>query len=109
MNRLWIQEIAVYVFILAKWLLSVNPLLNGLIYAGFIRRYRARVLLLLHCYGMPWRWRWRRKNEQQLQNPTAIWQCQDQGDDGVASTKTKTVAATTKGPSKHVPTKRVTT
>jgi hypothetical protein len=42
--RFWDICLASRVYSLALCLVSTNPLLNGLIYAGFYRQYRARLI-----------------------------------------------------------------
>jgi hypothetical protein len=113
MNSLWIQKMAAYVFILAKWLVSVNPLLNALIYAGFVPRYRARVLMLLQLRGMPLPWQWRCRGRGR-NDADGGRHGQDGGGGGetpTTTTATTTVITTpTRGPPpKPVHTKRVTT
>jgi hypothetical protein len=75
MHIVWIKEIAVYMSPLGRCLLSTNPLLNALIYAGFISSCRERVLLLLRSWGMPWRWsccvRWRTNEEERAKQHNA--------------------------------------
>jgi hypothetical protein len=47
-----------HVGILARFMLSTNPLLNGLIYAGFLAQYRARVIGIIGMLLLPIRiWR----------------------------------------------------
>jgi hypothetical protein len=74
---------------LGRCLLSTNPLLNALIYAGFISRCRERVLLLLRSWGMPWRWsccvRWRKNEEERARSRTMLA--------GMAKTTAKRAAA----------------